>query len=124
MDLLLILIFFLAGICASLGLGGGFILLIYLSIFSNISQQQAQLINLIFFIPIGLFSLFFHKKNNLIEKKMTLSIILFGIIGVFIGFGLSFFLSSKILLKIFSLFIFFIGIKQIFPKKNNLNKKD
>lgn len=119
MDLILILVCFLAGICASLGLGGGFILLIYLSIFTSISQQQAQLINLLFFIPIGLFSLFFHRKNKLIENKITFPIVLFGVIGIIIGFFVSMFLSSDILLKIFSIFIFSIGLKQFFTKQKD-----
>ena len=45
---------FLTGILASLGLGGGMILILYLTIFAGMAQFEAQGINLIFFIPIAL----------------------------------------------------------------------
>ena len=46
----------LSGVTASMGLGGGFVLLIYLTAFANVPQMEAQLINLIFFLPIGALS--------------------------------------------------------------------
>ena len=59
----------LSGVAASMGLGGGFILLVYLTVFGDMPQMEAQWINLIFFLPIGGLALFFHIKNRLIDKK-------------------------------------------------------
>ncbi|MFR4023411.1 MAG: hypothetical protein ACLTZI_10730 [[Eubacterium] siraeum] len=47
-----ILVGILTGATASMGLGGGFILLVYLSVFTEIPQDIAQGINLLFFSPL------------------------------------------------------------------------
>ena len=51
----------ITGAAASMGLGGGFVLLVYLSIFTNTPQDMAQGINLLFFLPIALLSLIILK---------------------------------------------------------------
>ena len=48
-----------AGVLASMGLGGGFILVVYLALFSRLDQYAVQVINLLFFIPVTLFALCF-----------------------------------------------------------------
>ena len=48
---------FLTGIFASMGLGGGMVLIVYLTVFAGFSQIAAQGINLVFFIPIAIISL-------------------------------------------------------------------
>lgn len=56
MDWIIIgIVAFLTGITASMGLGGGFILVIYLTIFAQMPQLAAQGVNLIFFLPIAAF---------------------------------------------------------------------
>ena len=68
----------LSGILASMGLGGGGILIIYLTIFAGIEQATAQGINLVFFIPISIVAiliyyllLFIIGLNQLFSKKNT-----------------------------------------------------
>ena len=48
---------FATGVFASLGLGGGMVLIIYLTVFVGMPQIQAQGINLIFFVPSLLFNI-------------------------------------------------------------------
>jgi len=57
MDLIIIgIVSFLSGIMASMGLGGGMVLILYLSAINGLDQLSSQGINLLFFIPIGIFS--------------------------------------------------------------------
>ena len=106
-----------------MGLGGGMILIIYLTAFANISQLTAQGINLLFFIPIAMLSVIIHTKNNLIEwKKITPSIIC-GICGTFIGAFFANKLGSEKLSKVFAIFLIIIGIRELLsikklPKKS------
>ena len=44
----------LSGIAGAMGLGGGGVLIIYLTLLADLSQQKAAGINLIFFIPISI----------------------------------------------------------------------
>ena len=55
-----ILIGFLAGFAGGLGVGGGGILLLYLTAFTETSQLSAQGINLLFFLPVAFSALFAH----------------------------------------------------------------
>ena len=108
---------FISGICASMGLGGGFVLMLYLSLFTDTPLDQSRLINLIFFIPVAAFSLFSHIKNGFVDKKAALFSIIGGIAGVFIGLWLSGMIPSELLSKIFAAVILIIGIKEVFSKK-------
>ena len=58
-----------SGILASMGMGGGFILVVYLALFTDIAQKGAQGINLLFFMPITILAVFIHIKNKLIDVK-------------------------------------------------------
>ena len=69
---------FLTGIFASMGLGGGMVLIVYLTVFAGFSQIAAQGINLVFFIPIAIISLVLHTKNKLVEWKKTVPPVLWG----------------------------------------------
>lgn len=51
--IILSLVSALTGITASMGLGGGFILVIYLTVFKKMAQLEAQGVNLLFFLPIA-----------------------------------------------------------------------
>ena len=114
---------FLTGITASMGLGGGFILVIYLTVFAQIPQLAAQGINLVFFLPIAAVSLVFHAKNRMIEKSVILPSVLFGAVGVLIGVWAANALGSEWLSKLFAGFILLVGIRELVmafktPKKN------
>lgn len=72
---------FLSSLVAAMGLGGGTVLLLYLSFFSTLSQPQMQSLNLLLFLPAAALSLFFHWKNKLISFSLLKPCIPGGIIG-------------------------------------------
>lgn len=115
--IVLIIAGLLSGVCASMGLGGGFVLLVYLTLFTEIPQKEAQLTNLLFFLPIAVLSVILHLKNRLIDKKVLLKAILLGIVGVCIGAFCTRFIDEKWLSKCFGGFILLIGLKELFHKK-------
>lgn len=106
----------LTGVFASLGLGGGMILIVWLTVFQSFSQISAQGINLVFFIPIAALSLIFHTKNHLVEWKKIIPAIITGTVSVI----LSSILASKInvvyLSKAFAVFLIIAGINEFFKK--------
>ena len=65
----IILVSFLSGLTASMGLGGGMILIIYLGLFTSLSQLEAQGINLVFSFRLLFFPLYFTVKISLLTKK-------------------------------------------------------
>lgn len=107
----------LAGAFASMGLGGGMILLIYLIVFSHTDQLASQGINLMFFIPIALIAVIVHEKNKLIEWKIILPTVLSGIAGTLIGVFITDKLGSDMLSKLFAVFLIIIGIREVIKAK-------
>lgn len=105
---------FLTGLVSSLGVGGGFILLIYLIVFEKINQIQAQAINLFFFILVALFSMIGFVKNKLIDFKIMWKCVAFGVIGVVFGLLAEFIVPVQITKKFFALFLILMGLKELF----------
>lgn len=112
------LIGFAAGIIGGMGIGGGTILIPGLVFFLHIEQQIAQSINLLSFIPAAALAVFIHNKNNNIDKSILVPLIVSGVVGAVIGSFIAIKLNSMILKKLFAGFLFFMGIYEIFSKKN------
>lgn len=106
----------LSGILGSMGLGGGGILIIYLSLFTDTKQLTAQGINLLFFIPIGTLALVIYSFKKQIKWKITLKFAFWGIIGTGLGLLLTDFLGGKITGKIFGGLLIVIGLLEIFKR--------
>ncbi len=109
-----------SGILGSMGLGGGGVLILYFTLFTDTPQLTAQGINLLFFIPIGILSVIIYSFKKEIKWKTVLTISLFGIVGTFVGIYLSEFFGGDITRKIFGGLIIIMGLMQIlgtFKKK-------
>lgn len=125
MDVNHIIYFFIgaiSGIISSLGMGGGTILILCLSLFMEIDQHIAQGTNLIFFIPTAIVAVFINQKNKLIKWKTGLVIITFGIIGTIIGAKVSINLDTNKLKLYFGIFLLCVAtfeIYSMFDKKEN-----
>lgn len=102
-----------AGFLGALGIGGGSVLIIYLTLFENIPQIKAQGINLIFFIPCACVAIIFHIKNKLIEYKMIIPLIVTGLFGVVAGIFVNSFINDIILRKIFGIFLIVLAVFQL-----------
>ncbi len=105
-----------SGVIASMGMGGGAVLLIYLTVFASVDQLAAQGINLMFFIPIGALSLIIYSVKKQIDWRACLPIAAFGILGSFAGIYISGLISGNLLSKMFGIFLCFLGIKEFCSK--------
>ena len=120
------LVGFLSGIIASMGLGGGFVLLIWLTLFEDMAQRSAQGINLLFFLPIALVSVIMHLRAGLIDKKLVLSLIPGGIVGAILGTIASQVVGNDLLRKLYALFLLAFGLRELFrksPEKQDKNNQ-
>ena len=116
--LIKLIIGFLAGVISSMGLGGGSVLILYLVLFTTTPQLESQGINLIFSIPIAVFSIYIHRKNGLVSPdKTTCKISALGIVGAALGVYATTFIDATILTKLFAVFLLFIGLKDLFKKR-------
>lgn len=109
-----ILIGFISGIVSGIGMGGGTILILLLSIFMNLDQHVAQATNLIFFIPTAITSVIIGIKNKNINAKEAWIIVASGIIGAIISANISSNLNVQVLRKLFGAFLIIIAIYEIY----------
>lgn len=105
-----------SGALGSMGLGGGGVLIIYLTLGAALSQQAAQGVNLLLFIPCAIIALCFYLKKGLIHWKTALLAAGFGLVGAVAGTFLSGILDAGILRKIFAAMLLFIGVKELFGR--------
>ena len=106
----------LSGIIGGMGMGGGAVLIIYLTVFQNTEQLRAQGINLLFFIPIALVAVIIYTFKKQIKWRVTLPIAIGGILGAAGGFFLTDFIGGNFTAKLFGGFLIILGLKEIFSK--------
>ncbi len=107
-----------------MGLGGGGVLLIYLTAFASIEQLTAQGINLLFFLPVGLSAIIIYSIKKQIRWKTVLPMWAGGILGAVLGFFIARFLGGALLSKLFACFLIVFGISRLFAKAENQKKDD
>lgn len=108
---------FLSGLIGSMGFGGGGVLIIYLVIFANIPQIQAQGMNLIFFIPCATLATIIYSVKKQVKYKQIYLVIIGGILGAIISNLFLKNIDSNILTKVFASFLIIMGIITIFRVK-------
>ena len=113
---------FLSGIIGAMGLGGGAVLIIYLSIFTSTEQLTAQGINLLFFIPIGTLAVIIYSIRKQINWKTIMPLAFGGIIGSVCGIFIAKFLGGNMTAKLFGAFLILLGLKELFFFKKASNK--
>ena len=113
---------FFSGIISGMGIGGGTILIPALLFLTEVNQQQAQGVNLIYFIPTAVVALITHHKNGTLDLKTTKPLALLGLAGAAAGAFLAVSLESEILKKLFGGFLLLMGLSEIFKKKKGGNK--
>ena len=105
-----------AGIISGLGIGGGTLLIPALTLFYGLEQQQAQSVNLIYFIPTAIVALISHAKSGNIEKGPVKKLILFGVVGAVAGSIIAVNMNPDILRRIFGGFLLLMGIYEFSRK--------
>ena len=111
----------ITGVLSGFGVGGGTLLLIYLTAFAGLEQTLAQGINLLYFLPAAATALPSHIKNGYIEKKAALPAIAAGLVFSAAAAWAATALDVALLRKCFGIFLIYIGITELVwrPKKSS-----
>ncbi len=128
---MIIIIGILSGIVTGLGLGGGTILIIGLTLFMGTEQLVAQAVNLIFFIPTAVTGIILNTKQKNVKWNTAFKVIIASVIGAIIGASIATQVSVVILRKMFGIFLGMIAIYEtyslikpyIIDRKSNNNIK-
>ena len=114
---------FFSGILSGMGVGGGMLLIPALRIFFDISQKNAQAINLFCFIPAALCALIVHIKKKNVDFKAVLPIIITGVPSSLLGAYLCIRTTPRIMGILFGVFILIFGIREVVMSFRSLNMK-
>ena len=121
----------ISGMITAIGMGGGTVLILLLTMFLSIQQHIAQATSLIFFIPTAITAIIVNLKEKNIELKTGVNIIIFGIIGAIIGSILANKIEVRNLRKFFGIFLLCIAMHEIYnfyklyikeKNTNNINR--
>ncbi len=106
----------LSGIIGAMGLGGGGVLIVYLTFFAGVNQLEAQGINLMFFIPIAVLAVVIYVRRGSIKLRPLIPYVLMGVLGAVLGTYLGSILGEGFLGKLFGAALIILGIKEVFRK--------
>ena len=106
----------LTGILSGFGIGGGTILMVYLTALAAFPQKIAQGINLLYFLPAGLMALPAHVKNGYIEKPVLLPAIGAGLVCAALAAWAATAMEVGLLRKFFGAFLIVVGLMELFGR--------
>lgn len=104
------------GMLSGFGVGGGTLLLIYLTSFAGMAQTAAQSINLLYFLPAAATALPSHIRNRYIETHTALPAIAAGLVCSAAAAWIATALDVELLRKCFGAFLLYIGMRELLQK--------
>ena len=109
----------LLGFLAGLGVGGGSLLMLWLTLVLGMSHGIARGINLLFFIPTAAISCLFRKQQGTLQLKQMLPAILAAMAASAAGNMVASFVTLTLIKKAFGILLIFAGLRELFyrPRK-------
>lgn len=107
---------FITGIISGFGIGGGTILMVYLTAILSLPQKAAQGINLLYFLPTAAAALIIHRKNRFLETKVILPAAIAGCISAALLSFVAMYLEVGLLKRLFGGFLIITGLTEVFKK--------
>lgn len=104
------------GILSGFGVGGGTLLLLWLTTWGGMTQQQAQGINLLYFLPAAGAALPAHWKNGYVERSLLLPAITAGLAAAALTAWLAAGLDTGLLRRCFGGFLLAVGLRELFRR--------
>ena len=107
------------GFLAGMGVGGGSLLLLWLTQVAMLEQTQARIINLLFFLPAAIIATLFRRKQQQIAVKTAFTAAISGCITALLFSLLSRSLDVALLKKLLGGLLILTGIREVFyrPRK-------
>ena len=115
----MILISALLGFLSGIGVGGGSLLMLWLTLILQIPHNTARMINMIVFIPTAVIASLFRWKQGNLNLTRLIPAIIGGCISAAVFSIISRQLDIEILKKLFGCLLLITGIRELFyrPRK-------
>ena len=101
------------GFLSGIGIGGGSLLILWLTLMLGVEPQVARSINLLFFIPSALIACCFRWKQGCLNIRQVLPAVIAGCAaaGIFSFVGMSW--DTRMMKKLFGLLLIATGIREL-----------
>lgn len=101
------------GFLSGLGVGGGSLLLLWLTLVAGVPQETARMMNLMFFLPCALVATAFRWKQSKSDWRLALPAITAGLLGSLLGNFLGPNINRNLLKKAFGVLFLVTGIREL-----------
>ena len=112
------------GIISAFGIGGGTLLLLVMTLFLGVEGPVARCINLLYFLPTALGSLYYHRKNGYLDKTAIRTAIPIGVALAVAGAVAAAYIDTGLLRKAFGLYLLWAGVSVLWPKKKKNSARE
>lgn len=111
----------LLGSLSGLGIGGGSLLLLWLTMAVGTDPETARVMNLMFFVPSAIISTWLRRKQSLAPKSLVVTAAAAGVGGAILGNWLSLYIIEETLLRKGLGVLFLVsGIREICYRERKL----
>lgn len=107
----------LAASLCGMGVGGGGLLVIWLTLVRGYDQHAAQSLNLLFFLAAAAFSMVVHIRNRSLDLRVTTQMALPAMLGTVVGSLIAMQLSGALLRRIFGTLLVVSGLRSLCTRK-------
>lgn len=101
------------GFLAGLGVGGGSLLMLWLTLVCGMEPTQARCVNLLFFLPCAVISSLFRLRQGALPLKKLGSAIALGCVAAAAGSFLCASLDTTLLRKLFGALLLVTGVREL-----------
>lgn len=108
------------GFLAGLGVGGGSLLMLWLTSVVNMDYAVARTVNLLFFLPTALISTLFHKKQGSVDSRKVLPAIISACIAAAVFSYIGKHIDTTLLKKLFGGILIVTGLRELFYRPRKL----
>ena len=120
----LLLVSTILGFLAGIGIGGGSLLILWLTLILGMEHLEARLFNLLFFLPSAAIACLFRWKQGVIDIKRILPVVISGCLTSILGSWLSSYIDIEIFKKAFGVLLILTGIRELTYRPENNNRTE
>lgn len=111
------------GVLSGCGVGGGTLLVLYLTAVAGLEQYQAGGINLLYFITCAPPALFGHAKKGLVEWRGVLWCLVLGIPAAIAAGAVAGQLDVGLLRRLFGVLLLYVGVQELGKRQQDRRKE-
>jgi uncharacterized protein len=106
----------ICGILSGFGIGGGSILMIWMTAVMAMDQRVAQGINLLYFLPTAAAAMLFHAKHHTVAWRAIVPAVLAGTVAAGLSAWAATTIEVHLLRRLFGGFLILTGFSELFWK--------